>query len=90
MASAVDIIVQVSRYSDGSRRVGAISEILGFNEEGGYDVRPVFEIPRMVKGPDGKLHGELLPTGYLPSFMNEIIDNNLPFPASKFKKPSAA
>jgi pilus assembly protein CpaF len=90
VASAIDIIIQVSRYSDGSRRVGSIAEVLGFDENGGYEVRPVFEIPRMIKGPDGKLHGELQATGYIPSFMNEIIDNNLPFPASKFKKPTAA
>ena len=90
VAAAIDIIIQVSRYSDGSRRVGWISEVLGFKEDGGYEVVPIFEIPRMIRGADGKLHGELVPTGNLPSFMNEIIDNNLPFPASKFKKPSAA
>ncbi len=88
VSSAVNLIVQVSRYSDGSRRIGAISEIQGLNEDGTYKVVPIFLMSRMVRMADGKLQGKLEPTGELPSFLNEIIDNNLPFPASKFSKPA--
>ncbi|MFP5518713.1 MAG: CpaF family protein [Bdellovibrionia bacterium] len=90
VASAIDIIIQVSRYSDGSRRIGAISEVIGFNPDGSYNVVPIFQIPRMVRRPDGTLEGQLEPTGNIPSFMEEIIDNKLPFPKSKFTKPRAA
>lgn len=86
VGSAIDIIVQVSRYSDGSRRVGAISEVRGHLPDGSYDVTPIFAMSRMVRGPDGKLSGTLDATGEIPSFMHEIIDNNLPFPASKFSR----
>lgn len=84
--SAIDIIVQVSRYSDGSRRIAAISEVLGINPDGSYHVEPIFDMPRMTRRPDGSLDGKLQPTGYIPSFMEEIIDNNLPFPKAKFTK----
>lgn len=84
--SAIDIIVQVSRYSDGSRRIAAISEVLGINPDGSYHVEPIFDMSRMTRRPDGSLEGKLQPTGYIPSFMEEIIDNNLPFPKAKFNK----
>ncbi len=86
ITSAIDIIVQVSRYSDGSRRIGAISEVLGFDSQGNYEVQPIFEMSRMVRLPNGQLQGQLEAQGNLPSFMSEILDNNLPFPAAKFNK----
>jgi pilus assembly protein CpaF len=87
VASAVDIIVQISRYSDGSRKVGAISEVRGVDAEGKYIVVPIFEIAKLIRGSDGKLIGGIEPTGNIPSFYQEIIDNKINFPASKFKKP---
>jgi pilus assembly protein CpaF len=89
VASAIDIIVQVSRYGDGSRRVGNIAEVVGFQADGTYDVRPIFAMTRMVRQADGKLGGSLNATGEIPSFIQEIADNNLPFPASKFAKSAA-
>jgi pilus assembly protein CpaF len=89
VASAIDIIIQVSRYSDGSRRIGAISEIRGFDDQGNYNVVPIFQMSRLTRKPDGSLEGRLEPTGELPLFMEEIIDNNLPFPKSKFQKKAA-
>ena len=86
MVSAIEIIIQVSRYSDGSRRIGAISEVLGILPDGNYDVRHIFQMSRMTRRADGTLDGKLEPTGYIPSFMSEIIDNKLPFPQSKFNK----
>lgn len=89
VASAIDLIVQVSRYSDGSRRIGAISEVRGQIAGGGYDVVPLFSMSRMIRRADGKLDGKLEVTGEVPSFMAEIVDNNLPFPQSKFAKSAA-
>jgi pilus assembly protein CpaF len=86
VGSAIDIIVQVSRYSDGSRRIGSIAEIRGFNPDGSYNVQHIFQMSRLVRRADGKLDGRLEATGEKPSFFQEIVDNNLPFPASKFEK----
>lgn len=84
VSSAIDVIVQISRYGDGSRRVGAISEVRGFNADGSYDVVPIFQMSRLVRRPDGKLEGALIPSGQIPSFYDEIEDHRLPFPKSKF------
>jgi pilus assembly protein CpaF len=86
VASAIDLIVQVSRFQDGSRRVAAISEVRGMTADGAYEVVPIFEMSRLVRQPDGKLQGLLQASGETPSFLQEIVDNNLPFPASKFSK----
>lgn len=90
VSSAVDMIVQVSRYSDGSRRIGEISEVRGILDDGSYDIVPIFKMSRMVRKPDGKLDGKLEATGEVPSFLEEILDNKFPFPRSKFQKPQAA
>ena len=90
VSSAIEIIIQVSRYSDGSRRIGVISEVRGFNEDGSYNVIPIFQMSRMNRRPDGTLDGKLEPTGNIPSFMEEIVDNKLPFPESKFHKTKVA
>jgi pilus assembly protein CpaF len=90
IATAIDVVVQISRYSDGSRRLASICEVLGFDSTGAYAVTPLYEIPRLVKQPDGRLKGEILPTGTLPTFMGEIEDNQIPFGRNKFQKPAPA
>lgn len=89
VSSAVELIVQVTRFQDGSRRVSAISEVRGFNADGSYDVVPIFQMSRLLRQADGSLDGRLEATGEVPTFIQEIADNNLPFPSSKFSKPAA-
>ena len=90
IGSAIDLIVQISRYPDGSRRIASIAEVLGV-EDGVYNVELLFNLSRLVKKPDGSLQGRIEPTGRLPTFMKEIEDNQLPFPRSAFlAKPAAA
>lgn len=84
IASAIDIIVQASRFADGSRRIASIAEVRGFDSNGAYDVVPIYQMSRLRKMPDGSLQGQLEPTGELPSFMEEIEDNQIPFSRTKF------
>lgn len=86
VASAIEIIVQISRYSDGSRKIGTISEVRGVDEDNKYIVVPIFEIQNLVRKPDGKLEGFIEPTGNVPSFYQEIVDNKINFPLTKFQK----
>lgn len=86
VSAAIDLIVQISRFQDGSRRIHSLSEVRGMNPDGSYNVVPIFMMSRMVRKADGTLEGSLQPTGELPSFMEEIVDNGLPFPESKFRK----
>ncbi len=83
ISSAIDLILQVSRYPDGSRKVAQVAEVLGF-EDGQYKTSTLFELRRLVKQADGKLLGKIEPVGVLPSFMQEIEDNKFNFPKSLF------
>jgi pilus assembly protein CpaF len=90
IGSAIEVVIQISRYPDGSRRLASIAEVLGFDKEGNYNVVPIYDMSRLVKMPDGKYKGEIQPTGIVPTFLEEILDNGIPFGANKFQKPSAA
>ena len=85
VGSAINIVVQTSRYQDGSRKLSHISEVLGVDEQGSYIVRDIYRFHQRDRADDGKIIGELLATGSLPSFFEDIVVNKLPFPKSKFK-----
>jgi pilus assembly protein CpaF len=84
VAGAIELVVQISRLSDGTRRVMEISEVRGLDKDFNYQVVPIFHMGHLVRGPDGRLVGELGPSGEIPSFMPEIEDNRIPFPRAKF------
>jgi len=74
IAASVHIIVQQSRLSDGSRKVTAISEVIGIDRDSGeIELRPIFEFVRTGTGAKGKVEGEFRATGYLPSFLPLFI-----------------
>jgi pilus assembly protein CpaF len=85
IGSAVNMVVQVSRFSDGSRRIASIAEVMGC-VHGVYELNRIYDIGLLRNGPDGKLQGELKPTGILPSFMDEIEAAKIPFAREKFAK----
>lgn len=88
IAAAVHIVVQIKRMNDGSRRVTHISEVSPDTDElGRYQLKHIFEFVQRGKSADGKIEGEIVPTGTLPSFMNEIELNRLPFGRDKFNPP---
>lgn len=89
IAAAIDLVIQISRLQDGSRRVTSIAEVRGL-DQGNYDVVPIYDLLTLTRNPDGKLTGNVEPTGEIPSFMKEIEDNRIPFPRSKFFRPKVA
>jgi pilus assembly protein CpaF len=90
IASAVQIVVQISRFPDGSRRISNISEVRGLNSDKTYNVVDLFKIHRLKREADGKLTGQIESTGEVPSFMEELENNRIPFSRDKFKSKFAA
>jgi pilus assembly protein CpaF len=83
IASAVDIVVQGTRYRDGTRKVTHISEVIGFDmETGRYQINDLFI--RKVKGVEknGRVISSLKPTGILPDCMETILAAGMDVPAS--------
>jgi pilus assembly protein CpaF len=85
IAGSVNIIVQQSRLSDGSRKVTAISEVIGLERDtGDIEMRPIFQFVRTGTGPGGKVIGEFRATGYLPSFLDTFIVMGLVKPGEPY------
>ncbi len=88
IASAIHMVVQIKRLDDGSRKITAISEVIPeVDEHGRYVIKDIFRFVQRGRTSEGKIVGEHVPTGYLPSFMQEIELNRLPFPRDKFTPP---
>jgi pilus assembly protein CpaF len=85
IASSIHVIVQQTRFADGSRRISAISEVAGISQESGeIELRPIFHFVRLGTGPEGKVLGEFRATGYLPSFLDDFIVMGLVKPGEPY------
>jgi pilus assembly protein CpaF len=67
VASAIHVIIQVSRFPDGTRRVTDISEVTGMEGQM-ITMQDVFKFAHEGVSEDGRIQGQLQPTGIRPSF----------------------
>lgn len=77
IANSVDVIVQQSRFSDGSRRVSYITEVCGINDDGRVELEDIYRYKQTHVDENKKVHGYHLATGYLPSFLNQFLVQGL-------------
>jgi septum site-determining protein MinD len=87
IASAIDVVVHLSRLSDGTRKIVQISEIKGMLDETHLDLQDIFVFKQ--KGFDAKTNkitGEFKPTGYIPTFYEELKIKGIDLPLELFKK----
>ena len=85
IASAINIVVQVSRMSDGTRRVTNISEITGM-ESDIISMQDIFTFVRRGVGPSGKVVGTFRPSGIRPKFMEKLRVAGILLPAEIFER----
>jgi len=84
ISSAISVVVQVSRLSDGSRRVVNISEITGM-EENVVSMHEIFSFQRKGIGPDGKVVGVFQPSRIRPKFLDRLRVSGIMLPPSMFE-----
>jgi pilus assembly protein CpaF len=65
ISAAIDVVIQVSRLSDGTRKVTSISEIVGMEGEV-ITMQDIFQFERQGVGPDGEVLGRFKSTGIRP------------------------
>jgi pilus assembly protein CpaF len=85
IASAIAIVVQVSRMSDGTRKVVTISEITGL-EENVICMHDIFMFSRAGIGPDGRVIGTFEPSGIRPKFLDRLRVAGILLPAELFTR----
>src|ERR1700728_1054191 len=79
IASAIHLIVQIARMSDGSRRVTYISELTGaFSDV--ISMQDIFLFEKEGLGPNGKVKGRFRATGIVPKFGDKLKAAGFPLP----------
>lgn len=77
IANSVNLIVQQTRFSDGSRRITYISEVIGIDDDGFVLIEDIYRYKQTGIDEKNKVVGYHLASGYLPSFVQEFIVKGL-------------
>jgi pilus assembly protein CpaF len=88
IASAIDLIIQVTRLSDGTRRVTAVSEVTGM-EQDVISMQDIFMFDRTGLGKDGKVIGRFRATGIRPKCSQQLESSGFPLPIDMFEHTHA-
>jgi pilus assembly protein CpaF len=83
ISSALDMIIHVSRMSDGSRRVIGVSEIVGMEGEV-ISTQDIFTYQKLGVEPDGKVRGQFRSTGIRPKCADRIAVSGVNLPPDLF------
>ncbi|MGK7651972.1 CpaF family protein [Roseovarius sp. B08] len=85
IASAIHIVVQLNRMSDGSRRVVSISEITGM-ENDTITMQDIFVYKRRGKAETGAVLGDFMPTGIRPHCFDQLVSAGVKVNTDMFKR----
>ncbi len=80
IASAIHLIVQVARMSDGSRRITHITELTGAYSDV-ISMQDIFVFEKEGLGESGKVKGRFRSTGIVPKFTERLKAAGIPIPA---------
>jgi pilus assembly protein CpaF len=84
ISSALTIVVQVTRLSDGTRKVTSISEITGM-EENVISMQEIFQFEKKGIGGDGRVVGTFKPTQIRPKFLERLRIAGIHLPPTLFE-----
>ncbi|MDX1624443.1 MAG: CpaF family protein, partial [Gemmatimonadota bacterium] len=83
VAAAIDVVIQITRLSDGSRRVASISEIVGMEGEV-ITMQEIFQFERQGIDEEGRVLGRFRSTGIRPRFTERLRASGIELPAGLF------
>jgi pilus assembly protein CpaF len=86
--SAVNLIVQQTRFSCGTRKVTHISEITGMDGNT-IQLQDIFRFEQDGFGPDGKVRGRYVATGHIPDLYQDLVRRGLQVDISIFARTEA-
>jgi pilus assembly protein CpaF len=84
IASAIDLVIQGARLSDGTRRITSISEITGM-EGDIITMQEIFQFERRGVDKDGKVIGQFKATGVRPRFAERLKQYGMQLPRVFFE-----
>lgn len=83
IASAINVIIQLERMSDGNRRLVSVHEITGM-EGDTISMQEIFRYRRISTDRQGKITGQFVATGVRPRFAGELEAKGIPMPPAYF------
>ena len=83
IANAVQLIVQLSRQSDGKRKMTSIAEVTGL-EGDIIQMQEIYKFVRTGTGADGAVEGHFAATGIRPRFLSELANLGIKIAGSHF------
>jgi pilus assembly protein CpaF len=86
ISSAIDVVVQVSRLSDGTRKVLSLAEITGMEGEV-VTMQEIFVFRKRGIRENGEVIGEFMATGVRPKFAEKLLVTGIQLPSSMFEGP---
>lgn len=84
IASAIHVVVQVSRLSDGRRKLVSVSEITGM-EGDVITMQEIFRFRHTGVDAEGQVTGHFEATGIRPRFIDQFVSHGISLPASLFR-----
>jgi pilus assembly protein CpaF len=88
IASAIDVVIQLSRLPDGSRRLLSLQEVTGM-EGDTVTMQEIFGFEQQGVGPDGAVLGEIAPSGIRPHFADRLARAGVKLPRDIFEAKRA-
>jgi pilus assembly protein CpaF len=85
VSGAVDVLIQANRLQGGPRRVTAITEVVGM-EQDTIVMQDIYRFKQLGINEEGKAHGHFECTGVRPSFMEKLESAGVRLPASAFRE----
>ena len=83
VTSAIDLVVQQSRFPDGTRKITAITEVSGM-ESDVITLQDIFTFQQSGMDEDGKVLGRFVATGFIPRFMTVLEEKGFKVPRDIF------
>lgn len=84
ISSAINLVVQVNKLPDGSRKIDKITEITGMEGES-VSMQDIFKFERDGYSDKGIIRGRHVATGLVPTFLDKIKNNMAHVPADIFR-----
>jgi pilus assembly protein CpaF len=84
IASALHVVMQLERMSDGKRRLVSMQEITGMEGEV-IQMQEIMRFERLSTDPEGHIHGRFVATGVRPKFVREFEARGIPVPEDAFE-----
>ena len=77
ISSAINVILHMARYTDGTRKITGITEVAGLTEDHELDLKDIFIFEQTGRDEKGRIQGQFKPTGYIPKCADVLITKGI-------------